>query len=245
MSVLMSAKHIFNSSFLYLFAIAWMLAGFMTLGWGDDVAAATVREDAYFETAGALGFFIAAFFFFLAFWRLRRALTGRFSARWAKPLVFLGLALLFFFGGGEEISWGQRMLDIETPPTLKAINEQGEINIHNLSIKGIGIPFETLFDLFWGSFAFALPLAARFFPALRAAVGRFLPVGHWGISLLFLFNYLWAKAAKQIYAAVYAYDRVPLRQAVQEIKESHYALLFALLAVFFYTQTYDDSLPND
>ena len=32
----------------------------------------------------------------------------------------------------EEISWGQRIFDIDTPEALKEVNVQKEINIHNL-----------------------------------------------------------------------------------------------------------------
>lgn len=46
--------------------------------------------------------------------------------------AFLALGLFFVFG--EEISWGQRILDIPTPEIVSEHNHQDEINLHNLDI---------------------------------------------------------------------------------------------------------------
>lgn len=50
-----------------------------------------------------------------------------------------GLAVLFavfacccLFAAGEEISWGQRLFEIGTPPELASINSQGELNVHDV-----------------------------------------------------------------------------------------------------------------
>ncbi len=71
-----------------------------------------------------------------------------------KPFLFLFmtslLALFFFFGAGEEISWGQRLFDVESSKFFTENNAQGETNLHNLMIgdtklnkvifgRGIGI----------------------------------------------------------------------------------------------------------
>jgi len=71
-----------------------------------------------------------------------------------KPLLFLFmtslLALFFFFGAGEEISWGQRIFNVESSEFFVENNAQGETNLHNLMVgdtklnkvifgKGIGI----------------------------------------------------------------------------------------------------------
>lgn len=50
--------------------------------------------------------------------------------------VLGGLALIFF--GGEEISWGQRIIGFETPRFLADANVQGDFELHNRhNIKGI------------------------------------------------------------------------------------------------------------
>ncbi len=42
---------------------------------------------------------------------------------------------MFLFGAGEEISWGQRIFNIETPEFFKKHNAQKEMNLHNLVIS--------------------------------------------------------------------------------------------------------------
>ncbi len=231
----MSKKNLFHLPVFYVAVAFYIVVSFMVLMLGEKAAALTVREDRYFEVAGALSFFVASIFFFFSFLRSRRMMekNGTFW-RWLKPLIFLGLAGIFFFGGGEEISWGQRIFNVETPQSLEQINDQDEITIHNLVIGGANIPFETMFDVLWLSFAVLLPLAAKFHKPFGLFAARYLPISHWGIGVLFVFNYLYAKAAKAIYPAFYTYDVIPFRQAVQEIKESNYAILFALVALFLF-----------
>lgn len=47
-------------------------------------------------------------------------------------ILYLSLAAVLLLASLEEISWGQRIFDIETPDTLMEINTQQEISIHNL-----------------------------------------------------------------------------------------------------------------
>ena len=54
-----------------------------------------------------------------------------------KPLWKLGtllFMLIFFFGAGEEISWGQRIFGIESGEFFKENNAQKETNLHNLVV---------------------------------------------------------------------------------------------------------------
>jgi hypothetical protein len=52
----------------------------------------------------------------------RRLLTGLFAVA-ALGLVFVA---------GEEISWGQRLLGLQTPDGLAAVNTQDELTVHNI-----------------------------------------------------------------------------------------------------------------
>lgn len=55
-----------------------------------------------------------------------------------KPRIFLATTLLaalaFFLVAGEEISWGQRLFNIESPQYFLEKNAQQEVNLHNLVV---------------------------------------------------------------------------------------------------------------
>lgn len=73
----------------------------------------------------------------VALWQI--SLTPRLAA------VGLGLiALGCFFLAGEEISWAQRVIGIETPPALAEANRQSETNLHNIDV---GLDPQTLFKV--------------------------------------------------------------------------------------------------
>jgi len=89
------------------------------------------------------------------------------------PPLYVGLAVALFFVAGEEISWGQRLLGIETPPAIAATNVQGELNLHNSFlltpvfslaqlVLGGGIMLAALIP--WGAFL------SETFDALRQAL---------------------------------------------------------------------------
>lgn len=228
-------KDQFSKPFLYIAFAAYIILSYMVLGWGNQVLAATIPEDHYFEALGALSFFVSSVLFFLAFLRARKV-QGENKVFWIKQLACLGFAFLFFFAAGEEISWGQRIFNVETPESINAVNTQGEINVHNLSFGGVKIPFETMFDLFWISFTVALPLAAKFIKPFGRFAVKFIPIVPWAVGSVFVFNYLWAKVAKIIYSSAYNFDLIPFRQAIQEVKEGNYAVLFALAALFVFVE---------
>ena len=47
-------------------------------------------------------------------------------------LAYLGLAVGALFVAGEEIAWGQRIFDFDTPESLERINDQLETTTHNI-----------------------------------------------------------------------------------------------------------------
>jgi 3-phytase len=83
-------------------------------------------EDGILEWLQVLGYLAAALFgaaLGLHLFRQGRRVLG---------LLFLGGALGCVFVVGEEISWGQRIFGLATPEALNAVNEQGEVNVHNI-----------------------------------------------------------------------------------------------------------------
>lgn len=65
------------------------------------------------------------------------SIRGR-AGRLAVGLTFF-YALLFFFGAGEEVSWGQRIFGWETSEAMKELNRQDETNFHNLEFGGVAL----------------------------------------------------------------------------------------------------------
>lgn len=53
---------------------------------------------------------------------------------WKFKSVWFIIALFSLFVAGEEISWGQRIFQIETPEFFQQHNAQNETNLHNMMI---------------------------------------------------------------------------------------------------------------
>jgi len=225
-------KKITTSKLFYICIALYIVASYQVLAFNNSAGAFFLSEDHYFENVGAFSFFIASLIFFYGFWKIRTVRPDD-KIFFIKKLAFLALAFLFFFAAGEEISWGQRIFNVQTPAALNEINNQGEITVHNIPVAGREIPFETMFDLLWLLFAVVVPFSSMYKP-IRQLLSQFLPITHWGIGMLFVLNYLWAKVAKLLYVDKFVFDLVslPFVQAVQEIKESNYSLLFAFAALF-------------
>jgi len=85
-------------------------------------------EDRPVEWVSVVLLFVAAGLTVLA---TRQVIARATSGRW-WAVGPLGLAVLFFLIAMEEVSWFQRVLDVETPDAL-ASNAQGELNFHNFA----------------------------------------------------------------------------------------------------------------
>jgi hypothetical protein len=92
-----------------------------------------VREDGWVEYLTTLFLFLGAVILgFNAVQAVRR--------KDKKQILFFTLAaLMFIFGAGEEISWGQRIFGLETGEYFMEKNYQGETNLHNLEIGGVDL----------------------------------------------------------------------------------------------------------
>lgn len=133
------------------------------------------REDGLIETLSAALLLLASAL------SLRTALSLRGMP--SRRIMHLFLALLFFAMCGEEISWGQRYLGIDTPEAMKEINVQAEINLHNM----FGYLFDHLFILLFFLWGCAVPVLYRvsgFMRQLCNAIG--LPVPSAGLAIAML-----------------------------------------------------------
>ncbi len=92
-----------------------------------------VKEDHLVEWLTVIGLLLASivsFYRFFSLFRIRKP--------WFLLVNFI-LGVLLFVAAGEEISWGQRILGIESSEYFKQNNLQGETNLHNLEINGVKI----------------------------------------------------------------------------------------------------------
>lgn len=79
-----------------------------------------------------------------------------------QAVLFIGVAAVMFFAGGEEVSWGQRVFGWETPQELLDVNDQGETNLHNIGIF-LDITNLAMFATgLYGTFAYVANRSLRF-----------------------------------------------------------------------------------
>src|SRR5690606_13274580 len=108
------------------------------------------------------------------------------KSRWYKRIMVL-VAVATFFVAGEEISWGQRVFDIESPDFFQANNAQQETNIHNMVVGGKKVNKIVFSLLLYGSVGLYLSL----FPYLynrNNAVRKW--VEHHGIPVAQYYQFL-------------------------------------------------------
>lgn len=202
-------------------------AAFLLLALPGETIDTLVAEDGVVEWAGALGLLVGAVCFALAFLQERRAEVRRYNVLGLCVLLFL--ALLSFVAAGEEISWGQRILGIDTPDAISQRNVQGETNFHNLSgIEGTG---DRVFKALLLGLFVVLPVLAKLWLTVRTWLEPLVPLVPLGLSLAFVASYVCAELAPPTFDSTY--DGVgPLQRAVTEIWEAVVEVLMGVAAVW-------------
>jgi hypothetical protein len=231
----MSRKTVPVPVFVYMALLVYICISYSVLVLQEPYVDLFVQEDHIYETVGSLGFFITAVLFVIAL-RKSRIPENKQDNPPLKQLSYLVLAIIFVIGAGEEISWGQRIFGFETPESLKEFNVQDEVSLHNLTaFQGEDaslMKVERLFTIFAFTFTLLIPLVANFSRPAAHFLNRVMPVPHWSLGLLFLANFMVAKIAKMLLRESYQHSTISVTQAVQEVKESNYAVLFVLVAAY-------------
>lgn len=156
-----------------------------------DQMAELGKEDGFFEYLTFLFFASSGFLFLKTYFR-------------NKNIWFLLLTILFLFGAGEEISWGQRIFSFTNPEFIEEVNVQNEFNIHNIeffntnrfdgskkSDLSLLFTINFLYKLFWLSFAIILPLLVFFSAKIKQLTRKIrLPIPPFAIGIFFLINWL-------------------------------------------------------
>lgn len=222
-----------NKPFLFLLSLL-VISSYGLLLLGQPRVDWLIQEDGLVETIGTAGFFLTGLGFLGAWWRHKRPFF------WLKQFSYLGLAALFIFVAGEEISWGQRIFGFATPDELREINTQDEFNFHNLEVIQDNSLLNTdrLFTIFALGFMVLLPLTAVLHLPTGTWLNRLTPVPPWLLGLPFLLNYLVANAFRPLFeGGVWYQSSYPLKHSTVELKEAVYGLLFAIVGYYVWRLT--------
>ena len=130
----MTAKRLSRFEIFVLLLVALLIAlGFLFVYTDLPLFERYIQEDGLIEWLTVIGLLAASFVC------LYRAFSLYRQRPWQFFLTNAVLGILLFVAAGEEISWGQRALGIQTPEYFKEHNLQAETNLHNLKINGIEV----------------------------------------------------------------------------------------------------------
>ena len=170
---------------IYVCLSAVIALGFYLAATDEDYFRNTyIPEDGVLETATAIMLFLAAVILIVRLFRERNIHPMSFS------VVSLFLAVVLVFVSGEEISWGQRILGVESGEFFLENNRQNETNLHNLEVGGVNLNkliFGQMLVLFLVVFYLILPfLFSRRGRVYRWISSLYIPVPkiHHGVALL-------------------------------------------------------------
>lgn len=228
--------------YILLVSIVICLSYSVYLFFSNDIIAHIGDEDQLFEWLTALSFFFVSIIFLVLHLRTRN-------------LYFLFFALIFFIGFGEEISWGQRIFNYQTPEAINRVNVQKEFTLHNLEIfnpidnsgtfkhgfsKFLEVNF--LFKVFTILFGIVLPFLAFHMKDISRLVSKFrLPVPPISIGIFFFINWI-------VFRVLLIY-LLPKGQGIQfydtdtEIYEFISAFILLVLGLYFFTKS-DIAVPG-
>ena len=168
----MNSKKLITTIEVILCTALFIFTGYgMYLGsQGQESFNPLVQEDGLVENLTAL------FLFGASMVSLYRAFEYR---KMKKPLWVLTaavIAFLFFFAAGEEISWGQRIFNIQSSEFFLEHNKQAETNLHNMIVGGKNLNklifSQLMFIVMIIYFIFARPLIWKI-PSLRKLANNF------------------------------------------------------------------------
>jgi hypothetical protein len=201
------------------------------------------REDALIETIGVIFLLLASVITFYIFLKSKSPEKPYFL-KTKRNIFYLLLSLFLFVCLCEEISWGQRIFQIDTPEFLMETNKQKELNVHNLEIfepydndltpkSGFNklITSEKLFAYFWLFYCVLVPIGNEFSSWIRNIFRKFhFPVMPLWLGILFLLNHVISKVFEGM-------DQVRnhlLTGAIMEIKETIFQVLFLIVGISLY-----------
>jgi magnesium-transporting ATPase (P-type) len=201
---------------------------------------AGLDEDGVVESIGAFSFLISGLIFVYLFIYKNNDKHYKFLGKLTKRnIYFILLGILFLMAFGEEISWGQRIFNWDTPDEFKHLNAQQETNLHNLwwfqayredgtykSFFENMLNFNRLFNMFWLLYCVVIPLTSIISKKGRKIINHLgIPLVPLWIGMFFILNY----TVFIIIIKFYPIDNF----SFDELKESFYAIGFTFLSLHF------------
>ena len=170
---------------LLLLATPFLLAlgGLVSAAMGKDAYKYFTGEDGLVENMQVVLYAAALVMSFLVARRLRAADEKGIAA------MYLLLGVGFFFLVGEEVSWGQRVFGWITPETLREINRQQEINLHNLYSTDMVFKWVQLLVGAYGAFLPFLVPRMKLWARYRDKMAFLVPPP--SLALYFFFVFVW------------------------------------------------------
>ncbi|WP_370895304.1 hypothetical protein [Chryseobacterium gossypii] len=129
-----------------------------------------VQEDGFYENLTSIFLFLTSFTLIIKFFKYQK-----YYGIWWKVGVLL-MAVGLFFGGGEEISWGQRIFHIQSSEFFKENNAQQETNLHNMVVGDVKLNkliFSNLMSICFGIYFIVLPIVWNKVQWIRVLLDKF------------------------------------------------------------------------
>jgi len=141
-------------------------------------------EDGFVENGSAIFLLSSSILLLTRFFKLFSSK----STTWKIGIA--AMALLFFFAAGEEISWGQRIFNIESSEYFLENNAQGETNLHNMVVGGTKINkliFSQLLTVVLVIYLIITPFLYRKYEWVKNLANQFaVPIVQWYQTIYFL-----------------------------------------------------------
>ena len=142
------------------------------------------KEDGFAEYGTAFLLFCSSMLLFSRFFKLFKLKKGF----WKLGIFFM--AIIFLFGAGEEISWGQRIFNVESSDYFLENNAQGETNLHNMVVDGKKVNkiiFSQLLTIILVIYLIITPILYRKFKSIKNLADMFaVPIVQWHHTIAFL-----------------------------------------------------------
>ena len=121
----------YKSSSIFFLSVVIITIGFILLFlFHIELYDQLTSEDKIIENLSAVLLLFCSCFFLISFFHARKSPL---KIHYWLTYGLLMLSIVFFLIAGEEISWGQRIFDLATPDYLSSVNEQDELNFHNIN----------------------------------------------------------------------------------------------------------------